>query len=278
MRVEITQLVARFPKGYFIQWALFDATEGGSYEVTVERAGGPEGPWATVLAATSDQYAVLDELNQQPATLTYLPPNQLTTSERVTYRVRVKAPSGREFECVKEADAFRANATPGALKLLQHKRHLQMEFHKSLRYLGTEVLLFKRRRWGTRCPRCYDARTNKVMRADCRACWGVGFEGGYWSPVSTQAVRSSLNSTATPTQDKKAEGVSADIILPEYPLVEPDDLLICLEDQRRFLLQSQKQPEIRLRGVFQLIDAIELARDHVLFGIPVQPVTTPPLF
>lgn len=278
MRVEVTQVISVFPRGVFLQWTLRDATESGAYLATVERSGSAEGPWEVILPPTADQYAVRDALDQAPSTTAYLSPNQLTLMDRLHYRIRVKTPSGRELSCVTDTNAATPNPTPAASKMLQHKRHIQLEFTKSLRYLGTPVLLYKRRRWGVRCSRCVDPRTNKVVRADCHACWGTGFEGGYWTPYPMEAVRSSLESTVSPTSDKKAEGASTNIILPVYPGAEPDDVIVCLEDQKRFVIQSQVQSEIRLRGVVQTLGALELSRDHVLFSLNAQPLTVPPLY
>ncbi len=278
MRIEVTQILSILPRGVFLQWTLRDATESGVYLASVERAGGAEGPWEVILPPTPDQYAVRDALDQAPVSLSYLSPNQLTLMDRLHYRIRVKTPSGRELTYVTDTNGPSPNPSPAAAKMLQHRRHLQLEFTKSLRYLGTQVLLYKRRRWGIRCSRCVDPRTNKVVRSDCRTCWGTGFEGGYWAPYPTEAVRSSLESNVSPTGDKKAEGTSTTILLPTFPTVEPDDVLVCLEDQKRFVMQSQVQPEIRLRGVLQSVGALELSRDHVLFSLNAQPLTVPPLY
>lgn len=278
MRVEITHTTALLPRGQFVQWTLRGATESGDYLCTVERSGSLNGPWDMILDAAASQYAVQDDYTDIQASAVFTPVNNLTFLDRVYYRVTVKTPSGEVLQDIKPTGPSNASPSPADRRMSQARRHLKFDFLRGLRYTGVPVRLFKRRQWGVRCSKCWDPRTKLVMRADCRLCWGTGFEGGYWAPYDTRAVRSSLNNTVVSGVEAKAEGSSASVILPEQPQLERDDLIVSLEDQRRFLVWSQRQPEIQLQGVYQILECLELARDHVLYKLPAQPGVVEPLF
>lgn len=278
MRVAITHTTAVLPRGQFIQWTVRDATESGDYRCTLARAGSVEGPWEPILVDAVSQYAVLDDFTRTPTEPRFTPPNLLTFVDRLYYRITVTTPSGQVLTDTRETGPSSAAPTPPALKMEQTRRHLQFEFRRGVRYTGAPVRLYKRRQWGTRCPRCYDPRSKQVMRADCRDCWGTSFTGGYWAPYDTYAVRSSLATSVVSGVEQKAEGSRAQIILPDLPQLEPEDIIVSLQDQRRFVVKHQRQPELRLRGVQQIADSYELDRDHILYRLAAQPDTTTPLF
>lgn len=277
MRVDVTHTTAILPRGQFVQWTIRDA-EPGEYRSTVERSGSLAGPWESVLVDALDRYAVLDDFTAIPSAARFTAPNALTFVDRLYYRVTVAAPGGHILRTTRETGPSAADPDPAALKIAQARRHLQFEFRKSLKFTGTPVRLYKRRQWGLRCPRCYDVRTRQVMRADCRECWGTGFKDGYWAPYDSRAVRSSLSTKVESGGDHKAEGSYATIIIPDLPQLERDDVIVSLEDQRRFVVWGQRQPELRLRGVHQILDCLELARDHVLYRLAAQPGVATPLF
>lgn len=278
MRVEVTHTTAVLPRGQFVQWAVREASEPGEYRFDVHRAGSTEGPWEPVLLAAADRYAVLDDFTGIPGTGRFSPPNLLTFVDRLYYRVTATTPSGKVLQGVGATGPSDAAPDPAALKIAQTRRHLQFEFRRSLRYTGTPVRVYKRRQWGPRCARCVDPRTRQVVRADCKDCWGTGFTDGYWAPVDVRAVRSSLATRVESGSEQKTEGSRAQIVLPDLPQLERDDVIVALEDQRRFVVWEQRQPELRLRGVHQIVDCLELARDHVLYRLAAQPGVVPPLY
>lgn len=278
MKAEITHTTAVLPRGQFVQWTVRDASEPGAYRCTLERCGSLSGPWEPVLVDAVSQYAVLDDFAAIPTTARFTPPNLLTFVDRLYYRLTVTTPSGKVLQATRATGPSTPDPTPQALRMAQARRHLQFEFRKSLRYTGTPVRVFKRRQWGPRCPRCWDPRTKQVVRADCRPCWGTGFTDGYWAPYDVHAVRSSLATSVEAGAAQKSEGSVARLILPDLPQLERDDVIVAVEDQRRFVVDGQRQPEIRLQGVHQLLDCRELARDHVLFHLAAQPGVVPSLY
>lgn len=50
-------------------------------------------------------------------------------------------------------------------------------------YTGTDGLLLKRKRLGTRCPECTDPLTGEVNNSNCETCQGTGLTAGYFAAV-----------------------------------------------------------------------------------------------
>lgn len=273
MRVKITLTTAVFPRGQFVQWTVLGATESGEYTFTLERSGGPEGPWGHVLGPVASQYAVLDTLDRGSEALDHVRPNQLTLYDRLYYRVTCTAPGGAILRDVVETGPSVLNP-----RMAGPRRKLIRDFRLSLKFNGTPVVLLKRKTWGPRCDRCYDKRTKQVVRSECKSCWGTGYDGGYWAPVLTYARRSASATTVTNTPEQKSDANGVQMWLPDFPQMEKDDVLVSLHDQRRFEVDRQLQTEIQLAGVHQVLTCLELARDHVLYRYPVSPDTLQPLY
>jgi hypothetical protein len=273
MRLSITLTTALYPRGQFVQWTVLDATESGAYLFRLERSGSPEGPWALVMSDTPDQYAVRDLLTDGVTTDTYTPPNELTFYNNIFYKVTCKTPSGALLTDVAETGDRRLDRVTS-----RNHRKLQRDFRLSLKYNGTPYLLFKRRRWGVRCPRCYDAKTQRVVRADCRECWGTGFEEGYWKPTLTAGRRTvNANSTAI-TPEAKADSNEVRFWFPDFPTLERDDMLVSLKSQRRYRMDQQVDTELKLVGVHQVVTCQEIDKDHIFYRMPADPTTLNPLF
>ena len=222
---------------------------------------------------TASQYAVRDLWAATPASLTVVPANDLTLYERHFYRLTCKTPSGLILKDIVESGDQRVTEP-----LNRYFRKNQRDFRLSLKFNGTPLLVMKRRWWGVRCPRCFDLITKKVVRADCSACWGTGFTGGYWTPTSTYGRRTvnANNSAITPDQKMDSNGVR--FWLPDFPTLERDDILISLKTQRRYRVDEQVDTELQLVGVHQILTCQEIPKDHLLYRMKVQPDTVEPLY
>lgn len=270
MKVKITLTTSVIPTGMFVQWTVQEPSEVGEYSFTLERSGGPVGPWDLVLGDTPSQYAVLDKLDQTPTSGTYTRPNQLTFYDRLYYKVTCRTPSGTILTDIGETGP--ASPSP---RMVGYQRKLVRDFRLSLKFTGTLIAVLKRRTWGARCSRCYDLRTKQVVRSECNACWGTSFTGGYWAPLLTYGKKSATATSVALTPEQKSDSNDAQIWLPMFPQLERDDVLVSLKDQRRYRVDRQVQPEIQLSGVHQVVTCQELAHDHVIYRLPVSPDLQP---
>lgn len=284
MRLAFTRLNSLFPHGHFVQWTLRDAHASGTYAFAVYRSGGRDGPWELLAAGLTDAYAYVDRFAPSPAaTPDRVAPNQLALFRNFYYRVEARAPSGEVLSAVEEVGPLLG--VPGGegqplvyRKLGQYHRKARRDVRLALKLTGTPAAFLKRRAWGERCPRCFDKVAREVVRAACTTCWGTGFVGGYWAPTLLWARRGTGQSSTQVTPEQTSDANDTKIYLPDMPGMERDDVVVFLDDDRRFRIEEQAQTEIKLAAVHQLLAAKEVPRDHVLYRLPVHPGQLRPLY
>jgi hypothetical protein len=274
LSVEITRLLPLFPRGVFLQWDLLNPTEVGSYSFDVYRSGSPEGPWEPLSLGGADVYNYSDVL---PTTSTQAAGdiNQLSLVRGIFYRVVVTPPSGSDNQV--ETVSVVEPRLDGPQRLLKRKilRDESLTFRK---LNGVEIAVVKRMHWGPRCTKCWDKTTKTVTRANCTTCYGTGFSPGYFAPILTLGRRGTLPAAKQIAPQGISEFRPTQVTILDAPKVEPDDLLVFLKDNRRFVVKSVIQTELKTVGVHQKFEVSELARSSVEYRLVVDPARIPPLF
>ena len=274
MTVEITRLLPLFPRGVFLQWDLINPTETGSFSFSVYRSGSPEGPWEPLVLGGTDIYNysdVLPVVSTQAAEAI----NQLSLTRGIFYRVTVTPPSGCDNEV--EVVSVVEPRLEGTQRLLKRKilRDESITFKK---LNGVEIAVVKRMHWGPRCTKCWDKTTKAVVRANCITCYGTGFAPGYFTPVLTLGRRGTLPAAKQIAPQGIAEFRPTQVTILDAPKVEPDDVLVFLKDNKRFVVRSVIQTELKTVTVHQKLEVSELARSSVEYRLVVDPSRIPPLF
>jgi hypothetical protein len=285
VKLVFTRLTSLFPEGHFIQWSIQDARESGVYLFTVYRSGGADGPWELLAQDLSNQYAYVDKFPQLPGTRPNdnLKPNQLRLFRNYYYRVDVRTPSNKVLTVTEEVGT--QLGTPGTegqplvyRKMGGYHRKALRDLRLSLKFNGTPVALLKRRIWGERCPKCFDKISKEVMRAACTTCWGTGFIGGFWNPSFVYARRGAGASNTQITPEQKSDSNDVKVWMPDVPAMERDDLIVFLDDNRRFRIDQQIQTEIKLTAVHQQFSAQEIEHSNIVYRLPVNTTQINPLF
>lgn len=270
--IKIVKETSLWPYGHLIQWELKNDAISGDYTFAVYRSGFLNGPWDLAAQGLVNTFAFRDTFPQKPGTSApnEVRPNQLGGFRNFYYKVTVTGPTGETAETIDEvgptANRHMSNFRRKAI------RDLGLVLRK---YSGSKVALLKRRRWGTRCLKCVDPRTKEVTRAACVSCWGTGIVDGYWAPVLTYARRSASNNVSVITPEQKSDANDCKIWMPETPTMERDDIVVFMNDQRRYRLDQVMQTEIQLESVHQVLSAQEIARDHVIYKLHVSPDINP---
>jgi hypothetical protein len=274
LSVSITRLLPLFPRGVFLQWDLLNPTETGSYCFNVYRSGSPEGPWEPLQMGGVDTYNyqdVLPVVSTQAATDV----NQLSLTRGIFYRVEVVPPSGTDNKV--EVVSVVEPRLDGMQRLL--KRKILRDESLMLRKLnGVDVAVVKRMHWGPRCTVCWDKTTKAVTRANCLSCFGTGFSPGYFAPVLTLGRRGTIPAAKQIAPQGVAEFRPTQVTLLDAPKIEPDDVLVFLQDNKRFVVKAVLQTELKTVGVHQKLEVSELARSSVEYRLVVDPARIPPLF
>jgi hypothetical protein len=278
--IRISQLVPLHPHKVYLQWDLLQPTERGTYLFKIERSGSAAGPWELLTAGLQNGYNYIDDLVKQPALPVDGKAHLFSLQRQIYYRVTVIPPSGCENGAQTEPHGlYRADAGLRPLQRGLRRRLLYDEKIVLSRVAGMQLVLLKKRRWGERCPVCYDKLTRAVTREQCPTCYGTSFTGGYWNPVLTvgrvyppQAIAAS---TAVPG---KVETDKHNIQLLDIPLMQDDDLVVEIATNNRYIVERQAQTEIVRKPVHQVVTTSLIAHACVEYTIPVDPRTIPPLF
>jgi hypothetical protein len=274
LSVEITRTMPLYPNGVFLQWDLRDAVESGTYLVSVYRSGSPNGPWDEIVSKQPNLFHHVDRF-PTPATAGVTAPNQLSMVRGISYRILVTPPSGEaaNVECVGDVEP---NLEPKQ-RLLKRKI-LRDEYVMLSKLNGTEIAVMKRKRWGTRCTKCYDKYTKDSVRASCSNCYGTTFVGGYFDPVYTWAKRGTAPTQVAMAPQGKTELTGTGITMLDVPGVQEDDLIVFLRNNTRFLVKRVLPTELRLVTVHQRLEATDLARSDITYRLKVAPQFNPKLF
>lgn len=229
-----------------LSWEITPTNEDlGLYSLTIQRSESPGGPWDDL--ATSVQDIVFFRDNQirsfSPMRTYYY---QLVFSHSVTGETKTFGPEWQ-----------RARPCLEALELAQLFQLKLQEF------TGRKVWIFKRKTSGQRCG-CRDVLLSRRTEDQCLSCYGVGWVGGYYSPIQVwMEIASSV--------DQNAVGYMS-----TYPPMVSKDLVIDGEN-RRWRVRTVATPAKRLGVVTrQNLQMYEIAKASVEYQIPlgVDPHTT----
>jgi len=276
---KITRTTALYPSRVFLQWDV-QCDESGDFYIDVQRSGSPTGPWESIAVALKDAYNFVDQAFGQPPIIPpngeHWPVNLFSLSRAIYYRVAVTPPSG----VVNMFSSDPMPVEPGLdtrTRLLKRKllRDLSVGFRK---LNGVPLAVLKRKRWGERCPVCFDETLRESTQEHCPTCFGTSFRGGYWTPVQIRGRRE-----VAPVQTRLESGGETDIQLPDfivldYPRLEYKDIIVNLTTNERYEVQRVTPTELKGVTVHQKLASSLLSHSSVEYKVPVEPLSTPPLY
>lgn len=275
--VNVTRAIALYPSRVFLQWDV-QSDESGMFFVDVMRAGGPEGPWEPMATGLQDAYNYVDETFAAPVaggSRTREPLSLFSLARSVYYLVQVTPPSGL-------GAMFSSLPTPVEPGLDRRtrllKRKLLRDLSMAFKLQGVPLALLKRRRWGTRCPVCWDKTLNESTIEHCGTCFGTSFLGGFWTPVRAFGRREAAAVQTSLTSHGESDVKIADFILLDYPALTYKDLVVDLRSNDRYEVQRTSPTEMRGVTVHQKLVSSLLARTSIEYRVPVDPTTTPALY
>jgi hypothetical protein len=277
--VHITRTTALYPSAVFIQWDV-ETEESGAFFVDIARAQGPDGPWESIATGLRDAYNFIDnQFNLPPAD----PKNAgregvnlFSLARAIYYQVTVIPPSG-------SAHAFESHAEPVEPGLDRRTRlfkrkilHDQAVGYRRLN--GVPLIVFKRKRWGDRCPQCYDPVTKESTLEHCATCFGTSFVGGYWTPTLIRGRREAATVESSMTSHGDSDVKFADFNILDYPLVEYKDIVVDLVRNDRYQVQRTHHTELKSVTVHQKLTASLLGRNSIEYKLLADPTAIPPLY
>lgn len=281
-QATITRTVALYPTRVFIQWDV-QSDESGLFFVDVFRAGGPAGPWEAVAVGLREAYNFVDEQFDLPPPSS--PPSNPNGREPVTlfslsrdifYMVTITPPSGTP-------EAFSSRPVPIEPGLDKRTRLLKRKLLRDLsvgfkRLNGVPLSLLKRRRWGPRCPDCWDPTLREATMEHCPTCFGTGFERGYWAPVQARGRREAATVQTQLSAHGETDVEYADFLLLDFPRLEYKDVVIDLRSGDRYEVQRMTPTQLKGVTVHQKLTASLLGRNSIEYEVPVDLIESPGLY
>lgn len=297
MEVDISKITVTYPSDTLIQWDVTpDDGVSGDYVFEVERSGSPEGPWTllTTLFNTiffSDCYTdVLDSSEDEEDESI----NALALDREIYYRVKATDPAGTVAYSqpvnldglktptysegivgigAKVTDDQQREPTPlhGIVTRPKKNTRLRLLRRKILRdqYItfrqlnGTEVKVLKRRHFGTNCTSCKDTLTRELVAYKCTTCYGTGWTGGFYTPITAYALIQPVGTQKDVSEVGNTSLRRTSIRMLSYPKVEEGDVIVETYSNRRWLIQNVEHTEVHRLVVHQELVANELSRDSV---------------
>lgn len=137
-------------------------------------------------------------------------------------------------------------------------------------FINARCLIFNRRTFGQRCPECWDPVKKSVGKSRCFTCYGVGFKGGYHTPIRANLAfgQTTEIDVLTPLGTEQPHIDSA--WLSVFPTVTSDDLIVSSENAR-YRVKSRRSTENSKLTVRQLLELIQLQPGEIEYLIQFDP-------
>jgi len=277
--VHITRTTALFPSAVFVQWNV-ESEESGAFFVDVARSESPDGPWEYISTGLREAYNFVDDqFNLPPADPRNAGReglNLFSLARAVYYQITVTPPSG-------SANAFHSHAEPVEPGLDRRTRlfkrkilHDQAVGYRRLN--GIPLIVLKRRRWGDRCPKCYDPVTRESTLEHCLTCFGTTFVGGYWTPTPIRGRREAATVETNITAHGDSDVKFNDFNILDYPLVEYKDIIVDVVRNERYQVQRVHPTELKSVTVHQKLTTSLLGHNSIEYKLLVDLTATPSLY
>jgi len=192
------------------------------------------------------------------------------------YAIKLTTPSGVHWSYASNANSFWNKRD-----WLIGREICRKEFLLCRKFTGWYGFLLKRRVWGPQCPRCSDFDTAEPSDGHCEVCYGVGKDGGYWTPFPTFAY----NMEGSPTQFKQVDdkiGLAENVVLPKmrmlgYPHLATNDVFVHYGSGRRFFVRPvQIVAEIKGMPIVYVCELRLAPYTDIIYVYPKIVTPTPP--
>jgi hypothetical protein len=138
--------------------------------------------------------------------------------------------------------------------------------------MGQEIVVLKRRRWGTRCPRCWREKARAVVNGSCEVCYGTGYQGGYHTPAYCHGVlRVDGPSQVQRSDAGAAQPMGGRATLPSFPLVDCEDFVVELSRRRYFEVTSVDPKVVMGQRYAQKVGLSERSLTHIVCKLDLGP-------
>ena len=254
MKVTITRVLPVYPHEVFVQWTL-ENPENASYTFKVYRSGSPTGPFNQVS----------DEIRDNNFFYIDRPVAQLNLTNRAWYLVQAIPETGPDTSATSAAKTAEHTEQKYRGRIGRKARYdlgIQLK-----RLNGVKCKVLKRKRFGKRCPDCYNERTKDVLQSNCPSCYGTSFEDGYHDPSTTWVKLDPAVVAQRADSTGKTEAAMFGATMLDFPLLEAEDVLVEVRTNRRFIVRQKVPTEASRVAVHQDLQVSELSRADSIYNV-----------
>jgi len=282
LEIEVTRVYPVWPRRVFVQWVLRNVPQGEpDYLFNIYKSSGPSGPWTLLAENLDNVYYYVDE--SFGATVDNTQQSLFTLRMSLNYKIEVLLPP----EPPPITDPPTPIGDPTLVtSVITHldpwpdqrragiSRKLIRDALVSLKAIGVECAILKKKSWGERCPLCVSI-ANKSTRTSCPSCYGTTIVGGYENPHYGYATLTSNATNTTTRLQGQVDVRDRQIIVANIPLIDTDDVVVFLRSGKRFIVKSVLPTTIQDTDVHQELSVSELSPGSIEFEINVDPWREP---
>lgn len=131
------------------------------------------------------------------------------------------------------------------------------------KFAGVDSVVFRKKDYGPRCKHCWDPVNEKIIKDNCKHCYGVSFENGYMEGIQTTVQYEITPDNRTLTYFGKMEQNQLIGWTIAYPTIKPHDIIIRLSDRKAFRVEALQGTEMLTNTVRQILQLNELPKSLV---------------
>lgn len=117
---------------------------------------------------------------------------------------------------------------------------------------GVPAMVFKKKHDGTYCPECWDPVLKRLSKSGCTTCYGTGRLGGYCPPIEVWMNYEPDPKVESVTEWGLRQSSFSEIMMTNYPLLTPDDVIVELKPNRFWKVENVRYPEKNRTIVLQM--------------------------
>jgi len=257
MTPVITQVLPVYPQYMHIQWTV-DDREGHLGSVDILRATTPDGTFQEIASGLTSRIFTYHDTE---AAL-----HGFTT--RYWYAVRATSSINPSEKVISEPKTVEYALEGHRAKIARKaRRDLRVQLEK---LNGVPLLVIKKKRFGPRCPECYNLATGESVFSNCNTCFGTTYEGGYHEPIKVYGKLDPVVIQPTLGTSGISESAVTGLTIVDYPEVDNEDVIVELRTNRRFKVLRRMVTESSRVLVHQDLQVSELSRSAVEYNIPLE--------
>lgn len=230
-----------FYKHNVIEWEI--PGEWGSCKFDVYRSDVEKGPWKKITVEPVSSYFIKDR--EVP---------EVTKFMSMYYLVECILPDNRRVK----SEVTTWENKQSSFALLRAKEIQRRESILLSKFVGVDTIFFRRKRFGKKCPVCWDSTSEDLIMDKCPSCFGTGFEGGYWGGYNTLLQYDPTPSSAEFSYQGLVERNVITAWTIANPKIESLDIIYRVPDRKLYRVGQKQTTELQAVEIRQMLQLVEI--------------------